>query len=149
MAGSPVKYYTRNGDYVEGVIQRVKNDSIWVLHYHTQKALTVWYTTVMDTVSVYLIKTHYKKIARIYITSNKNALPLLAGKLMLAGGSGYMALNVFNTFLAGGRPTEKRNLQQLYTAGGIAASGFIFKKFFKKDGFSRKRHRIVYVNLQQ
>jgi hypothetical protein len=147
MAGIPILYKTKNGKEVQGIIQQIKRDSIWVLSYNIQIVPTQLGVTMVDTTSAYVNKIFYKDIGSIYISKKGKYFPSLASKAMMVGSSGYIALNVINHLLDGDSPTEKKNLKRISTAVGIGAIGFLLHKIFDASGFSRKRHKIVYVHM--
>jgi hypothetical protein len=147
MAGVPILYKTKSGREVQGVIQQIKRDSIWVLSYNIQIVATRLGVTMVDTASAYINKVYYKDIASIYISKKGKYFPSLVSKALMVGSSGYIALNVINHLIDGDSPTEKKNLHRLSTAVGIGAIGFLLHKLVDANGFSRKRHKIVYVHI--
>lgn len=149
MVGSPITFQTYSGKTTEGIIQKIKNDSLWVMGYNIQIVPTRFGVTMVDTTSVYVVKVHYRDIASIYLNKKGKRLPLLASKALTAGGFGYAGLNTINHVLDGDTKlyAQKDNYQRLVTATAIGVSGFILWKLFKKTNYSRKRHKIVYVKL--
>ncbi len=149
-AGAPIIFNTYHGKHIEGYIQRIKNDSVWVTGYNIQIIPTRLGVTMVDTASVYVTKTFYKDIKSIYINKKAKRIPMLLSKILLFGGGGFIALNSANHLLHGdGRLyTQKKNYQRLARAGVAAVTGLAGYLFFRKTGFSRKHHEIVYINLQ-
>lgn len=149
-AGSAILFNTKAGKSVEGYIQKIKYDTVWVTAFNIQIVPTRLGVTMVDTVSAYVIKTHYRDIASIYIPKKTKRLPLLASKVLFFGGTGFIGLNTVNHVLDGDMNlyTEKANYQRLVRAGIAAAAGYAGLLLFRKAGFSRKHHKIVYINLE-
>jgi hypothetical protein len=43
--------------------------------------------------------------------------------------------------------TDRKNVKRISIAAGAFGLGLLFRKLFSSDGFTRKGHRIVYVDL--
>jgi hypothetical protein len=65
----------------------------------------------------------------------------------MIGGAGFLALNILNGTLYNQPITDKRNMRSLGIATGAFGLGFLINKLFSSDGFNKKRHHIVYVDL--
>jgi hypothetical protein len=148
--GSPIIFQLHNGRITEGFIRQIRNDSLWIMRFNVQIVPTRLNVTMVDTTSAYLEKLHYLDIARIYLGKKSKRIPMLASKVLMAGGAGYIALNSINHLLDGDTELfiQKENYQRLIIAGIVAASGFILSQLFKKIEFSHRRHKITYINLQ-
>ena len=85
-------------------------------------------------------------IKRVYLSRRRSFFQRKSGPLLMLGGGGYLVLNVLNGGLSGG---ESGNTRRLGIAASAFGLGFLFQKLFAADGFSKKSHRLVYVNLKQ
>lgn len=105
---------------------------------------------MIDTTSAYVVKLHYRQIASIYLDKKSKRIPMLASKVLMTGGAGYIVLNSINHLLDDDTELfiQKENYQRLIIAGIVAASGFILSQLFKKNGFSHRRYKITYISLQ-
>jgi hypothetical protein len=146
-AGSPILLQTTGGAYLQGPIKAIRNDSIYITVYDIRSFPTVLGTFTRDTVAVYYPVVHYKEIKRIHINSRRRFLQTTTGPLLMIGGAGFLALNILNGTLYNQPITDKRNMRSLGIATGAFGMGFLINKLFSSDGFNKKRHQIVYVNL--
>jgi len=146
-AGSPIVFETKNGSYIDGRIKEIKNDSIFVTIYNTATFMTILGVTMFDTVSTHLVSVHYNDIESIKVFIRHRFLRGKIDKLLLYGGAGYFGLNVINHTISGESLTANDNLKKLGIAATAFGLGFIIKKYFYVNRFSRRKHKIVYVKL--
>lgn len=64
------------------------------------------------------------------------------------GGAGYIGLNVVNGIINHEQINDHDNLVNLGIAAGAVGTGILLKKYFSVNRYTRKRHKIVYVNMQ-
>ena len=147
VAGVPIELHTQNGTFVKGPIKAIRNDSLFVTVYVIRIVPTYMCVTVVDTAAVYLTGMHHRDIKNIRVFRRPRFLRGKIDRLLIIGGAGYFGLNVLNG-LGQGSLTEKENVQRLGIALGAAGLGFVIKKFFPVDRFSRKRHPIVYIPVK-
>ena len=147
MAGKPILFKTNAGKYINGHIDDIRNDSVFVLIYNTQTLSTKFGFQILDTVSRSVIGINYHDISRIKIHESPDRGQKLAGPLLMLGGSGYILLNVFNSVGHNEPLTEKRNVRNIGYAAGAIALGYLVSKHFFVDNFSSKWHKFVYVNM--
>ena len=146
-AGSPIIFETKNGSYIDGRIKEIKNDSVFVTIYNTATFMTNLGVTIFDTVSVHLISVNYKDIESIKVFVRHRFVRGKIDKLLMYGGAGYFGLNVINKVISGESLTADNNLKKLGIAATAFGLGFIIKKYFFVNRFSRRKHKIVYVKL--
>lgn len=70
-----------------------------------------------------------------------------AGPLLMLGGGAYLAVNVLNGAFYELPITDRKNLRRIGAAVGAFGLGYLLKKLFASDGFSKKGDKIVYVDL--
>jgi len=146
-AGSPIVLQLLDGSYLQGPIQAIRNDSLFVTLYDIRRFPTTFGSYITDTVSISLIGLHYNDIQRVQLVKKQSFAERSLGPLLMLGGGGYMALNLLNGAVFDLSITDKRNLRTLGISGGAFGLGFLFTKLFASDGFSKKRHRIQYIDL--
>lgn len=146
-AGSNVLVQLQNGQYLQGPVKTVKNDSLFVTLYDIRYYSTPWGTYVRDTITTTTAGVHYKDIKRVKLAHRRGFFQRASGPLLMIGGAGYLTLNVLNGALFDLPITDKKNVQRLGTAAGAFGLGFLLNKLFASDGFSKKKHQIVYVDL--
>ena len=147
MAGKAIVFKTTFGDYIDGQIEAIRNDSIFVITYNIRTVPTNLGVTMLDTVSRSVFATNYRNISRIKIHQSSGHGQGLLGSVLMLGGSGYILLNVINSAGHSEPVTEKRNLRNISYAAGAIVLGYVVSKSFFKDSFSTKWHKFVYVNM--
>lgn len=148
-SGSPILFETKDGYYVDGRVKEIKNDSILVTTYDIRTVPTYLGVTKVDTVATYLNKFHYKDIKRIKVFKRRRFIRGKVDKVLMYGGAGYIALNILNALYLKQPVTDKENLKSLGIASGAVGVGFLIKKYFYVNRFSRRWHNIVYVKMSQ
>ena len=145
-AGSSIKFRTKNGRYVNGVVEKIKKDSLFITTYVMGRMMTNYGFTVIDTVSSVIDGISYKEITHIKIDRKKNNLIMPLSILSTLGGAGYVVLNIVNKTSNKESLTTNKNLKSLGIA--IAAIGFgqLLNKFF--IGTEYTRVNVNYINMQ-
>jgi hypothetical protein len=147
-AGSPITFQTTRGNYVNGMIKSIKNDSLFVKTYVMGRYMTEYGFTVIDTANIFTTGFSYKEISRILIDTKKSFFRKNLGGLLIAGGAAYTALNVINNVGSKAPIGSKENLKNLGAAGAAIGLGLFINKIFPVERFSRKGDKINYVNMQ-
>jgi hypothetical protein len=147
-AGSNIMFQTKRGNYVNGVIKSIKNDSLFVKTYVMGRYMTSYGFTVIDTANSFTTGYNYKDISHIKLDTKKNFFRKTLGGAMIAGGAGYAALNIINKASSKESIGSKENIKSLSTAGAFVGLGLLIKKIFPATRFSRKSDKINYVNMQ-
>ena len=145
--GSTILLQTSSGGYLQGPIQTIKNDSVFVGLYDIREVPTVWGSRIRDTVSFVVVGINYKEIERVQLSRKQNFLQRTGAPLLIIGGGSYLALNLLNGALFNDSITDSKNVKKLSIAGSMIGIGYLIKKLFSSDGFSSKKHKITYVNL--
>jgi hypothetical protein len=147
--GTDIVLQTIEGDYLQGPINAIRNDSLVITVYDIRTYPTIWGSRIKDTVAVYHVSKHYHEIARIYLNPHQSFFRRNTGTLLMIGGAGYLALNVFNGSIFSLPVTDKKNVKKIGFAAGAFVTGYLFNKLFRWDGFTKKKHKIVYVDLSK
>ncbi len=147
-AGSSITFKTTRGNYVNGMIKSIKNDSLFVKTYVIGRYMTEFGFTVLDTANIYLTGFSYKEIAYIKLDTKQSFVRKNLGGLLIAGGAAYTVLNVINTVGSKEQIANKENLKNLGTAGTAIGLGLLINKIFPATRYSRKSDKINYVNMQ-
>lgn len=143
--GSNILLQTENWSYYEGPIAAIKNDSVFITLYDIRMMPTIYGGFIRDTISTTIAGINYRDIKRIHIKKHRSFFERQTGPILMIAGSGYIALNVLNrTFFP---LSENGNIKKLSIAAGVFGLGYLANKLFASDGFSKKKHQIVYVNL--
>lgn len=146
--GSNILLQTTDGSYLEGPVEAVRNDSVFVKLYDIRRFPTIWGTYTIDTISTTVAGIRSEEIKRIHLNRRKSFFQRDVPPLLMIGGAGYLALNLLNGGLYNQSITDSKNIRRLETAAGAFGLGFLLNKLFSSDGFSKKSHRIIYVDLK-
>jgi hypothetical protein len=146
-AGSRISFQTSEGYYVEGPIENIRNDSVFIRMYVTQRYQTSLGIPHTDTVHTEVQKFHYKDIASIQVSHKEKFLQTRLPIYLMAGGGSYIFLNLGNSLVSHYSITEKNNLHKLEIAGGLAAIGLLIRKLFPAHPFTTKKDRIEYIRI--
>ena len=146
-AGSRILFQTNDGSYFEGPIGAIRNDSLFVILYDIRAFPTTFGTYIRDTVSAQTARIHYKEIKKVQLSDKTTFFQRTIGPAMMIGGAAYIVLNVVNGAILNESVSDPDNVRKLGIAAGVFAIGFFLNKLFSSDGFSKSKHRIVYVDL--
>jgi hypothetical protein len=146
-AGSDILVQLADGSYRGGPIQAIRNDSVYVTFYDVRYYPTTWGTYVKDTISTTVAGIHYKEIKRVHLYKRQDFIKRKSGPILMIGSTGYLALNLLNGALFSQPITDRKNVRTIGTAVGAFGLGFLLTKLFSTEGFSKKKHQLVYVDL--
>ncbi len=146
--GSAISFQTKNNNYVDGVIQSIKHDSLFIKTSVMGRYMTKFGFTVIDTSYSFTSGFSFKDIAHIKLDAKKSFLRKNLGGLLIAGGLGYAVLNVINRTINNEPIGSKGNIKSLGTAGAAIALGVFVHKIFPVVKYTRKTDKITYVNMQ-
>jgi hypothetical protein len=145
--GSHIILQLKDRSYLAGPILDVRKDSVYVALYDIRRYPTTWGTYVNDTISKTVAALHYKEIRRISIFKRQDFIKRKSGPMLMIGSAGYLTLNILNGAFFDQPITDAKNVGRIGIALGAFGVGFLFSKLFTRDGFSKKKHQIVYVDL--
>jgi hypothetical protein len=148
MAGLPIIFETKTGTRLDGWIKEVRNDSIVMREYIVRKVMTNWGVFVLDTAGSLLHAVHFKDIGRIRIKQKQNFILRRTDDLLLAGGAGYLLLNLLNCGYLNESSSKSNNLRKLSMATGAIGLGMLWHRLFGDKEYTTRRHRILYINMQ-
>ncbi len=147
--GSPIALLTRNGEQISGVIKDIRDDSLFVYVYDVRQFVDISGLPFIDTLQTYTEKLYYGDVKRIQIYRHRGYARGLLSTFLKVGGVGYLVLNVVNGLYQHQDFDDPRFVTTLSLSAAAAASGWAISKFYKANQYSRKRHRIVYVELRR
>ena len=131
------------GRNVNGLIRKVRDDSIFLQFYDVRKAYTMWGTSVLDTVTSYLTPYAINDIKWIRKPAAKFEF-VRDGTLFMLGGTAYMVLHVVNAAYLK-QPVIGSTMA---IAGGIAVTGFVMHKLRKRKYVVGKGYELKYVSME-
>lgn len=144
---SAVLLQTTYGSFIQGPVERIANDTVHVRVYDVRLAQTFIGSIIRDTITSTLVSVHIQDISRIFINKKKGFFQRRTGPVLMIAGSGYLTLNLLNGTFFSDRVQPSEKVRKVITGAGLFGLGYLFQKLFADDGFSKKKHRIVYVDL--
>ena len=140
--GRPVSLSEKSGASIDGNVDRIDRDTLYVRQYDIRRRPTQWGTSVADTLSTWTVAVHYRDIVTLQKTSESFAL-FRNGMIPLVTGTGYSLLHLVNAGLQK-EPVDGRTMA---IAGGVALTGLVLNKthrsYIRLDG----RYRLEYIDL--
>lgn len=148
-AGSPIALLTDNGEEVSGVVKEIRDDSVFVYVYDIRQFVGMTGLASVDTLQTYVEPVHYRNVRSIQVYRHRGYARGLLASVLKVGGIGYLVLNVVNGLYQHQRFDDPRFVTTLSLSAAAAATGWAISKYYRSNQYSRKRHRIVYINLHQ
>lgn len=145
--GSRIDFQRVNGQRIDGTVETVRNDSVFIREWQVQTFMTSFGTTRVDTVGSFLHRMHYTEIFRIFPARREGFRYVRNGLVFMIGGAGYALLNVVNGAYFDAPINEDGNLRSLAIAGGVFAGGFILNRIYRGKVKKGKLYKIVYVKM--
>ena len=146
-SGADIVLQTTYGSYLQGPIKTIRNDTVFVTIYDIRYLPTVFGTYVKDTISTAIVGVAKDEIARVLIQKRRNFLQRTIAPMAVIGGAGYFTLNLLNGTFFDKSVSANHKLKVLGISVGTFGVGYLIQKLFSSDGFSKKTHRIIYVDL--
>lgn len=145
--GSNILMQLTNGSYLAGPVQNIRSDSVFVTLYDIRYYPTTWGTYVRDTVATTHAGVPFNEISRIHLARRKTFWQRNTGPLLMLGGGGYLVVNLLNGTFFNQSITDNNNVKRISIAAGAVGLGYLLTRLFATDGFSKKKHQLVYVDL--
>ena len=146
--GSPIIAETFYGSYLDGWVEAIRSDSVFIKIYDVRYYGTPYGGTIIDTIRNYIVPIYHEEIKSIQVFERRKQFPSKISKLLLIGGSGYFLLNLANGAYLNESVSDKKNLRSLGISLGSVGAGLLLNRLFKPNNFSEGKHRIVYVKMK-
>ncbi|MCO5234947.1 MAG: hypothetical protein M9933_01660 [Chitinophagaceae bacterium] len=140
--GMPIQFIHTSGSYVNGIIEKIDHDTLYIKQYDVRMIPTPWGTRVQDTISHYDLRFHYREIAAIPRPPRSFEF-IRNGTLFMICGGGYAFLHTFNGLIQ----KAKISPPTLAISGAVAAAGFTMLKLRKHYYPIGEKYKIVYVPM--
>ena len=144
--GSSISFRTINGKYVNGLIDKIKKDSLFVTTYVMGRFMTAYGFTVIDTAKVFTNGFSCKEVSHIKLDKRKLTLVKPLGALSIAGGAGYIVLNLINKTNSKEKINTKENRKSLGIALSAVGFGLFLNKIFPEVKYTKVT--VNYINMQ-
>ncbi|GAO42250.1 hypothetical protein [Flavihumibacter petaseus] len=145
--GSPIGFLHVSGQRIDGYVDAVRNDSVFIRQWNIQSYITTLGTSKVDTVGYYIHKLHYTEIRSIYPDKKESWKFVKNGSIFMIGGAGYALLNVINGAYLDEPLSDPDNMKSLGIALGVAAGGFVLNRIYHKKEKEGKKYVITYVKM--
>lgn len=148
--GTFISAVTYTGFTLNGIIKEIKNDSVFIEQQEVRQVATQFGVPALDTL-VYTIRLHYQEIRGFSYAidrpgGGRNSSGLLPS-VMIAGGAGFIVLELVNTAYRGESLNEGNKLTLLAIAAGVAATGLLWKHLKKRNSGAGKKYKVIYVSM--
>ena len=149
--GTFISAVTYTGFNLNGIIKEIRNDSVFIEQQEVRQVPTQFGVPALDTL-VYTIRLHYQEIRGFsYGISRPGAgggrSSGLIPSVLMAGGAGFIILELVNTAYRGESLSDGNKLTLLAIAAGVAATGFLWKQLQKRSSRAGKKYKVIYVNM--
>ncbi|WP_336514886.1 hypothetical protein [Pollutibacter soli] len=141
-AGTYIVFKSTSGRYVEGTINHIKDDTLYINDFDVRRAYTIWGTSVLDTVSQFMLRFHYNEIASI-VKERKGFEFVRNGTLFIIGGATFVALNLINSAVQ----KSSVNTTSLIISGAVLATGIVMKITRKNSYSIGGKYSFKYLDL--
>ena len=141
-AGNNIAFTNQQGNYIEALITKIKNDTLFLRQFVVQQVPTNLGVYVLDTVASYRYQYHYNEIKAIGKSSNNfnvsgSAAVLMGGGILLTAASAVVYLVDRNKF----------SPQLMIAAVGFVGAGYLIAKLSGKGMVIGKKYSLVYVEV--
>jgi hypothetical protein len=140
-------FYTKENYLVDGYIDDIRNDSVFVKRYLVKYLPTNVGLTYIDTVGSDVSGFHYKELYRVKVFNKKRFVWPMVGGALLLGGFAKFVLTLVNGLYFRDNLTSPDNLKKFGIATGALALGYFGEPIFAINNFSKKKHRVVYIKM--
>lgn len=126
-SGSYIIFRFSSGQWIEGFVRKVQNDSIWLNQVQINRLFNNWGFYTFDTSRVGIMKFHVHEIMAVPRKDFSYNL-ISNGKLFQLGSLAFLFLNIFNSVIHKEPVFAADNLPRLGAAGGVFLLGTILAK---------------------
>lgn len=141
-AGNNIAFTNDQGSYIEALITKIKNDTLFLRQFVVQQIPTTLGVYILDTVSSYHYQYHYKQIKAIGKTGPKFDAP--AGAAVLMGGGILLTAASAVVYLV---DKEKFSPQLMIGAIALGGIGYLWARLGNKGMVIGKKYSLVYVEV--
>jgi len=143
--GLPISFATVDKRQASGLIEAIRNDSIFVKEWDIRPTINSFGIPVTDTVAVYLAGFHYKEIGVVDVSDRMGMQQVTPARLLIIGGSGYIALNLINGAYQHQSVTSSKNLTSLGIAAGAITAGLLVNYISRH----KNKFHVEYVHMNE
>ncbi|HEX6914558.1 MAG TPA: hypothetical protein VF145_04930 [Chitinophagaceae bacterium] len=138
--GTFIQFISKDQKIVEGLIRRVRHDSVWIAHQQIARGFTAIGSVLTDTITYEARRFAVSDIYAIRKTGNRFSEASLAG-LMMLGSAGYAGLHIINSLIN----KETINGSNLIAASVIFLGGVLINQLHRDYYYIGRKYRILYI----
>ena len=151
--GTFLSALTHSDFRVNGLIREIRNDTVFVEQQEIFQVATQFGVPKLDTI-IHTIRFHYTDIKQFFFANNTGTggAPRKRGfaqvsipRLMLLGGSAFIALELVNTAYRKESLNEGNKITSLAIAAAVAGGGLIWQQLQNQAGKAGGKFKVVYV----
>jgi hypothetical protein len=148
-SGSRIDFFTKEGNEVGGIIDQIRDDSIFITYYDIRASPNQWGVTSVDTLATYHSAFNYREISSVQVSYKTRFVSVRLDRLLMIGGAGYFILNLVNSNYLRQSHSDNKNLTTLALSAGVFGTGFFMNKFRKDNRFTSSNQKIIYVKMRR
>lgn len=145
--GSRISLQRADGQLFDGIIESIRNDSVFIRQWQVRTYMTQFGTTRVDTAGYLIYGMHYQEIFSIIPNKKDHWKFVKNGSIFMIGGAGYALVNVINGAYLDEPIDDPDNLKSLGIALGIAGGGFILNRIYHSKKKRGKLYKIEYKRM--
>lgn len=142
--GSVAQFQTNTGEWFNGKIVNIQNDSLFFREIIVRQMPTPWGVYRLDTMTTFTRKILFTDIVAIP-RKTESFRYIKNGSLLMIGGGGFIGLNLINSIQQRYAPLGKDNLPNLLVAASAFALGKTMQKLRKPYIIMGKKYKVVYI----
>ena len=144
--GSHIKFQLDNGQWLEGPIIKIINDSIFIEQQKEQGYLTIWGTPAYQLLNLGVLKFHFKEIVALPY-KEKHVSIIDNGVLFQAAGGVYILLNIANSIIQHDPFFAAQNLTNVAVAAGVFLVGKVLQWSHPSQITIGKKYQLQIIHL--
>ena len=146
--GSIIKFYATDGSYVDGHIDMIRDDSLFITSYDVRAVPNRWGVNTIDTLATYHSAYDFREFGSVRISDRTKLSAVSLDKLLMDAGAGYFILNLVNSDYLKEPFGTSKNIATLAISAGVFGTGLFLHTVKKDRRFSGRRHKIVYIPVR-
>lgn len=144
--GSYIRFQFINQQWIEGIITKMQNDSIWVSQMQIRRIPDRFGFPTLDTARFGILKFHVTDI-RAMPRMKTGGSYLTNGTILQVGSAGYILLNIFNGWYLKEPIAASQNIRRLITATSVFVIGTVIKLLYKPYLIMGGRYKMKVINI--
>jgi|SRR5437868_5741681 len=144
-SGGNISFTATSGTYFDGLINGIKDDTLYLQQFVVRYVPTTLGTYIIDTVGSYHYKYHYNQIKAIGKTEKKNFNWRGSGASLMGGA----ALITIGSGLVYAFDRKKFSAPLLYTAMGLGGLGYLISKAGTGGMIIGKKYHLEYMKMSK